>query len=53
MRLLEVVPEDLVQLDELEAVLGQPVREPLVQLGTGCLRKRLVGRVADQRWRKR
>ena len=48
MRLLEVVPEDLVQLDELQPVVGQPVREPLVQLGAHCLRERLVRRVADQ-----
>ena len=48
MRLFKVVPDDLVQLDELGAVLGQPVRKQFVQLGAGRLRERLVRRVADQ-----
>ena len=47
-RLLEVVAEDLVQLDQALAVLLQPVREPLVQLGAGRLGKRVVSGVADQ-----
>ncbi len=39
-RLLEVVAEDLVQLDETGAVFLEPDREPLVQLGPGRLRQR-------------
>ena len=46
--LLEVVAEDLVQLDQLGAVLLEPVGEALVQLGPGRLRQRVVGGVADQ-----
>ena len=46
--LLEVVAEDLVQLDELGAVLLEPGGEALVQLGADRLRQRVVGGVADQ-----
>ena len=46
--LLEVVAEDLVQLDELGAVLLEPGREALVEVRAGRLRQRVVGRVADQ-----
>ena len=45
---LEVVAEDLVECDELGAVLFQPGGEALVQLGAGRLRERVVGGVADQ-----
>ena len=45
-RLLEVVADDLVALDEV--VLREPVGEALVQLGARRLRQRLVGRVADE-----
>ena len=38
--LLEVVAEQLVELDELGAVLLEPVGEPLVQLGPLRLRER-------------
>jgi hypothetical protein len=44
--LLEVVPDDLVLLDELH-VCVEPVGEALVQLGPRVLRKRLVRGVAD------
>ena len=47
-RLLEVVADDLVQLDEVGAVLLEPVGEPLVQVGADGLRQRLVRGVADQ-----
>jgi hypothetical protein len=43
-----VVAEELVQLDELGAVLLQPGCEALVQLGAGRFWQRVVGRVADQ-----
>ena len=43
-----MVAEELVQLDELGAVLLQPGCEALVELGAGRLRQRLVGGVADQ-----
>ena len=46
--LLEVVPDDLVQFDEVGTVLVEPVREALVQVGSFGLRQRLVGGVADQ-----
>ena len=46
--LLEVVAEDLVQLDELGAVLLEPGREALVEVCAGRLRQRVVGGVADQ-----
>ncbi len=46
--LLEVVAEDLVQLDELGAVLFQPGGEALVQLRPNGLRQRVVGCVPDQ-----
>ncbi len=46
--LLEVVAEDLVQLDELGAVLLEPGCEALVQLGAGRLGQRVVSGVADQ-----
>ena len=45
---LQVVPDDLVQLDEVVAVLVHPRRETLVELRTRRLRKRVVGRVADK-----
>src|SRR5439155_18932452 len=38
-RLLEVVAEDLVQLDEVGTVLLEPVREPFVKLGPRRLRE--------------
>jgi hypothetical protein len=47
-RLLEVIPDDLVQFYERGAVLLQPAREPLVQLCARRLRQRVVGGVADQ-----
>ena len=47
-RLLEVVAEDLVQLDEVGASLRDPGGESLVQLGASGLRQRLVRRVADE-----
>ena len=46
--LLEVVAEDLVQLDQLGAVLLQPGCEALVEVGAGRFRQRVVGGVADQ-----
>ncbi len=46
MRLLEVVADDLVALDEV--VRREPLGEALVQLGSGRLRERLVGGVADE-----
>src|SRR4051812_36363934 len=46
--LLEVVAEDLVELDETDSVLLEPPCEPRVQLGTGRLRQRVIGSVADQ-----
>ena len=46
--LLEVVAEDLVQLDELGAVVLQPGCEALVEVGAGGLRQCVVGGVADQ-----
>ena len=47
-RLLEVVAEDLVELDESLAVLLEPRSETAVQLGAGRLRERVVGGVTDQ-----
>jgi hypothetical protein len=47
-RLLEVVADDLVQLDELPAVLLQPHGESFVQLAAGRLRQRVVGGIPDQ-----
>ena len=47
-RLLQVVTEDLVQLDEVGASLFEPCREALVQLGSGRLGQRVVGGVSDQ-----
>ena len=47
-RLLEVVAEDLVRLDEIVAVLFEPVGEALVQFGSGGLGQGVVGGVADQ-----
>ena len=47
-RLLEVVAEHLVQLDEGAAVGAEPGCEASVQLRSRALRKRLVGGVADQ-----
>jgi hypothetical protein len=46
-RLLEVVADDLVLLDEGD-VLVQPGGEPLVEVGAGGLRQPVVGGVADQ-----
>ncbi len=47
-RLLEVVAEDLVELEEIPAVALEPFGEPLVQLRADGLRQRVVGRVANQ-----
>ena len=47
-RLLEVVADDLVALDEFPTVLVEPVGEALMQVGADCLRERVVGGVADQ-----
>ena len=47
-RLLEVVADDLVQLDQVARRAAQPVGEPLVQVGPGCLGQGVVGGVADQ-----
>ena len=47
-RLLEVIPDDLVALAQRPRRLVEPVREPLVELRAGRLRDRRVGRVADQ-----
>src|SRR5262245_37360933 len=47
-RLLEVVADDLVQLDEA-APLFQPSRESLMELGARLLGQRLVGGVANQK----
>ena len=46
MRVLEVVADDLVALDEV--VAGKPAGEALVQLGSGRLGQRLVGRIPDE-----
>ena len=46
--LLEVVADDLVELHEVGAELGEPGSEALVQLGARGLRERFVRRVADQ-----
>ncbi len=46
--LLEVVAEQLVELDELGAVLREPVGELLVQLRPLRLRQALVGGVAHE-----
>ena len=43
-----MVSHDLVQLHEAYAVLLEPRREALVQLCSGRLRQRVVGRVPDQ-----
>ena len=47
-RLLEVVADDLVALDEGVAVLVEPVGEAGMQIGADRLGKRVVGGVADQ-----
>ena len=47
-RLLEVVAQDLVQLDELGPVLLQPGCEALVEVRARRFRQRVVGRVTDQ-----
>ena len=47
-RLLEVVPDDLVPLSERARYAIEPVREALVEVGTGRLRDRAVGGVTDQ-----
>ena len=46
-RLLEVVADDLVELDELTVTL-EPARKPLVQLGPRLLGQSVVRGVADQ-----
>jgi hypothetical protein len=46
MRLLEVVADDLIALDEL--VRRQPVREALVELGARRLGERFIRRIAYQ-----
>ena len=48
MRLLEVVAQDLIGLNELGSVWQEPVGESLVQLGPRCLRERVVRRVTDE-----
>jgi hypothetical protein len=53
MRLLEVVAEDLVQLDEIVAVRLQPLGKPLVQVRARRLGQRVVGSVSDQMCRNR
>ena len=45
MRLLEVVPDDLV---ELSTPTVEPIRDPLVEVGTAFLRDPVVRRVSDQ-----
>src|SRR5262249_25468444 len=47
-RLLEVVPDDLVALDEGGAVLVEPVCQARVQIGTDRLGQRVVGGIPDQ-----
>src|SRR5205085_9056453 len=47
-RLLQVVAEDLVELDELGAVLLDPAGEALVKLCASRLRQRVVRGVADE-----
>src|SRR5262249_54699904 len=47
-RLLEVVTQDLLELDQALPVLLEPGREATVEIGAGRLRKRLVRGVADQ-----
>jgi hypothetical protein len=47
-RPLEVVPEDLVELDELGPVAPEPQGEEFVELGTGCLGQGVVRGVPDQ-----
>ena len=47
-RLLEVVADDLVALDERVAVLVEPVGKAGMQVGADRLGKRVVGSVADQ-----
>jgi hypothetical protein len=46
--LLEMVPENLVQLDEIPTALFQPTGDALVQIGPGRLRQRVVGGIANQ-----
>ena len=46
-RLLEVIAEDLVELDEAASPL-EPAGKACVQLSACLLRERVVGRVADQ-----
>jgi hypothetical protein len=43
-----VVAEDLVQLDQITPVLGQPAGEAFVQLRPRRFRECVVGGVADQ-----
>ena len=47
-RLLEVMADDLVELDEIGADLVQPAGEPLVEVRARRLRERVVRRVADE-----
>ena len=46
--LLEMVPDELIDLGEFGTALFEPVGKPLVQLGPCLLRQRVVGCVADQ-----
>jgi len=47
-RLLEVVADDLVRLDERPAVLGEPIGEAGVQVGADRLWESVVGGIPDQ-----
>ena len=47
-RLLEVMPDDLVELDQTLPVLLEPGGEPLVEIRARRLRQRVVRRVADE-----
>ncbi len=47
-RLLEVIAEDLLELDEALAVLLKPRREAPVEIGARRLRESLVGGISDQ-----
>src|SRR5581483_7757667 len=46
--LLEVVPDDLVELDQVVAAILEPVCEPGVQVGAHRLGERVVGGITDQ-----
>jgi hypothetical protein len=47
-RLLEVVPENFVQLDQVGAMVLQPIGEAAMELGADRLRQGVIGGVADQ-----